>query len=868
MRPKANEFRLNSADRKIIEAGVGDLSLFTQYYFDGWTPLPYQYQFYHAPQKDKLIIAGIRSGKCLANDLPLFTPSGWRRFGDLTEGDYVFGMDGLPTRVKTVYPTRTDIDCYRVKFSDDSEIECCGEHLWLTHTYRYRKSIRRRGECYVNGKHAGFPQCQPKHFPELVTTTQIKESLYHRQQLNHAIPVVGVQLPRRDLPLDPYLLGVWLGNGSAKGNVVVTMDSEIVEAFTQAGFIPNKTKKYHYRINSPEDNSRNKFMSLLRQIDVFGNKHIPEDYLMSSFEQRLALLQGLMDTDGTIGKNGACSFDQSKDRLTADVRRLLRSLGIVFKSGSRIPKCNGKECQLSHRLWFTPNLPVFRVKRKLERQRLDRDVPNRSYKYIKSVEPIPYIPMHCIEVEAQDGMFLAGESLIPTHNSKGIAAGFCHFAFYNPKSRLANACISADQSLVVFNDVIDFVSRKRFAKFVEHVEKHPYPKIVFVNGSELWFRSTGYEAEYWRGWEFDWINVDEAAYIDKKLTIDVLKGRLIGVKNVNGLTVPRAGLFTMTSSPKGKSWLFERWKKGDSNYPEYDPQRYLSMRAKSRENVYITSEQWDQLEADYSERMIRQELQGLFLDSEDTVFPYEHIMNICAEDQSTQIATLNNQVALSLGSTTIEKKDIAYYSLPPEYGHVYINSWDIGKKPTKSGRNAMVGGVMDITEKPWKLVAFRYFPGATYGMAQEWIVEWQKKYSYNCYCDTVIDASGKGDPINERLETENNIPVDGIVYTPVIKPQMIMSLQMAMERRWMIIPFVKVIVDQLQSYELDDRKIAQDCVMMLAQATYRARERSNDYNPQYSSYEKNIVSSYRNQKELHERFVARRKAGRGRRTAW
>ena len=469
-------------------------------------------------------------------------------------------------------------------------------------------------------------------------------------------------------------------------------------------------------------------------------------------------------------------------------------------------------------------------------------------------------------------LLLAG---IRAGKTKGVAAGFLHYGVFHPESRLANASISADQAQIVFNDVVDFASRPRFEHWVEDVSRHPYPKVRLVNGTEIWFRSVGYEAELWRGWEFDWINVDEAAYVPSKAAIDTLLGRLVGTRQVNGIWVPRAGLFSMTSSPKGKTWLFERWKLGDPEYLGSQPERYLSLRARTRDNIYLTPEQVDDLMENYTSKQVQQELDGLFVDADGAQFSYAQVMYACTPiikndlgevvDGRREVSELQEAVDEFLEAhraSTSRRQDLDFFELPPERGRIYVNSWDLGKRPTKLGRNAMVGGVLDITTVPWRLVAYRYAPGASFGMAHAWIKEWHARYGGDFgACETIIDATGKGDVLNEQLTEEDNLNISAFVYSAASKPQLIHSLAIALERGLIVFPFVRRLVDQLQGYELPDDRIPQDIVMMLGQAAYAATQRGGSTSRSLSVV-KPIISAGRRPIDHPDmaRFAERRRA--------
>ncbi len=176
----------------------------------------------------------------------------------------------------------------------------------------------------------------------------------------------------------------------------------------------------------------------------------------------------------------------------------------------------------------------------------------------------------------KDKCLVAG---IRTGKSRLVAMGFLHFAQYHQYSRLLNTSISSEQAKIVYQNCLELCSDHRFSHWVEHTQSSPYPLIRLVNGSELWFRSIGYDAELIRGFQFDWVNVDEAAYVTREQAIKTLKGRLVGYNNRTHQQL--YGQFSTTSSPKGQGWLAERWKKGDPQYQNAEPGKYLSLRAPS-----------------------------------------------------------------------------------------------------------------------------------------------------------------------------------------------------------------------------------------------------------------------------------------------
>lgn len=261
--------------------------------------------------------------------------------------------------------------------------------------------------------------------PQTITTAQIAATLRTTSgHVNWSVPVVAgpLQCPHADLPLDPYLLGAWLGDGATNGHGRwCSEDPEILAAFGLAGF--------DVRDKGPCDNHGSYYVmrlkAALRPLGVVGDKHIPEAYLWADEGQRLSLLQGLMDTDGSANSQGTCEFYASDERLARQVRQLVASLGMAAQLRSKPGSYRNEagevvSCKTAWTVTFAPTAKVFRLQRKLERLDLDARRDSTRYRYIVDVRPVPSVPMRCISVDSPSLLYLAGESMIPTHNTATI----------------------------------------------------------------------------------------------------------------------------------------------------------------------------------------------------------------------------------------------------------------------------------------------------------------------------------------------------------------------------------------------------------------------------------------------------------------
>lgn|GEM_PF-2323555 len=406
----------------------------------------------------------------LALDTPIATTDGWTTMKEIKPGDVVFNSQGNPTVVTAISPIFTERKCYRLKFSDGAEIVADAEHEWLTFAHRsgMKPGPRKPGEI-------------KKEAYGIRTTERIKNSLkmrpstsYHPQaKWNHRVDVAPkLDLPDVDLPLPPYALGAWLGDGNTDDArlTVAYSDWQIVDEVKSEG-IPvmeraNQSETTARVVFGGDRSVSNKltFQGKLRAEGLLGNKHIPLIYLRSGTCQRLSLLQGLMDTDGHISPNGKCEITLCNQRLCNDVADLIRSLGYKCTMRESAAMLNGKEVGRRWRINFQAyrSLPPVRLLRKVANL---QDEPNTRAlsrgRMIVACDPVESVPVRCITVASDDHMFLAGNNLVPTCNSgksplcagvgiKGLVAD------NESRAEIYAAATFRDQAMVLFRDACAF----------------------------------------------------------------------------------------------------------------------------------------------------------------------------------------------------------------------------------------------------------------------------------------------------------------------------------------------------------------------------------------------------------------------------
>jgi replicative DNA helicase len=367
-------------------------------------------------QPANLVIVAARPavGKALAVDTPLPTPTGWTTMGDVAVGDQLIGADGRPTTVVAATEVLHGRPCYEVEFSDGTVIVADAQHQWLTETRASRTSAWAATPGYNRTR-------TQRTLPSVRTTEEILATLRcngSERRLNHAVVNTRpLDLPAQKLPLPPYALGVWLGDGHAAGARITTADPEIIVHLEADGlWVVPGDRSYSLRLPQRR-NHHGTVQGMLRTLGVLGNKHIPMAYLRASEAQRRLLLAGLVDTDGTVAASGAVQFSVTSRRLAEETRELIVGLGYRCSMTTKPVKGRTAASSTAYTLTFSTTDEVFR----LERKRLlhkERRGPGRTGKrLITAVRPVPSVPVRCVEVDSADHLYLASRSMVPTHNS-------------------------------------------------------------------------------------------------------------------------------------------------------------------------------------------------------------------------------------------------------------------------------------------------------------------------------------------------------------------------------------------------------------------------------------------------------------------
>ena len=341
-----------------------------------------------------------RVGKLLSDDTPIMTRDGWKNHGDLIVGDYVVGLDGEYKRVEHVFPK--DVADYEVEFTNGERIRCHGKHEWVVYNHHKQKwETIETEEMLRQGIESGEPNKRGHRYHFLLPAAE---------------PMDGQNM---DLPIDPYVFGLWLGDGSTSTPSMTICDTdirlvyEVVRrgygircAYTQVG-----CKRYVF--NGLRDD--------LQKVGLCKGhrareKYIPEIYLRASISQRLELLAGLIDTDGTVDQkhSNRVSFSTTNIDICDGICELISSFGWRFSKVVHPPCTSSSGVEGKKDVYTILFCPTMKIPCRLQRKKVFYKAQHRriAVKAIRRIEPVSG---NCIQVEG--GIYRAGRSMLPTHNS-------------------------------------------------------------------------------------------------------------------------------------------------------------------------------------------------------------------------------------------------------------------------------------------------------------------------------------------------------------------------------------------------------------------------------------------------------------------
>lgn len=410
-----------------------------------------------------IVLAPFGVGKAQPLTSKILTPNGWVTMGDINIGDYVIGRDGKPTKVLGVFP-QGKRPIYTVKFNDGTKTLCDAEHLWAVNSINQRnKKTKKDGRVvYLESDNS---------FKVLKTIDMINSvRVWNGRRLNYKVPIVSpVEFTKKELIINPYLLGVILGDGcitTSNQPHFVTKDNEII----------SEVNKVYQNISIKEQNraiereidgelvlvkrSLTKVSLLglknsLLKLNLYGTnsktKFIPKEYLYSSVSDRVSLLQGLVDTDGYIDGH-RIEISTTSKQLSDDIKELILSLGGRVSVSEKIGKYSNNICNTYYRISFSfPDNGILpsRLTRKLNK--FTNRTKYSNNKFIESIEYYGEEEAKCIMVENPEHLYVTDDYIV-THNTTMI-------------TKIANTAKNLGYNVlqIFFEDNVKVIQRKHLA---------------------------------------------------------------------------------------------------------------------------------------------------------------------------------------------------------------------------------------------------------------------------------------------------------------------------------------------------------------------------------------------------------------------
>jgi LAGLIDADG-like domain len=497
-----------------------------------------------------------QTGKFQPLDSLIKTPTGCIRMGDIKVGDIVSTPDGGQAPVVGVYPQGFQ-DIYKITFEDGRSTESGDDHLWKVYNRKWTpedtrwrvvqlKDIRQRLSTYPDTEAGLFiPLIKPE------TTDDV------------------------NLPLDPYVIGVLLGDGCLTQNSSIGLTTPDQFILNEVGrLLPNDIEiihrsRYDYRLIGKTRNQNNDsttFYNIFKSLEMRGRysytKTVPPEYMNASAAQRLALIQGMMDTDGTVDKTGSASYCTTSLQMAKQFQYLIRSLGGVCKLKIRQTyythnneKCAGRRSYIL-RVRINDPKSLFRLPRKRDRLSDNYKSKDKLKLGIKSVEYVGIKEAQCIEVDHPDHLYITDDFIV-THNTTGALSISAYTMFFRGEN-LTIGMMTKETRLLQQNVVRIKIMRDALPKYMYYPTTSDTDNKEGLHYSELnttyktFVAKSSYEGAdgLGRGMTLPFVHIDEFGHNKNiHITFSVLLSSTIAAKNTaaaNGQ--PHSNLYTMTAA--------------------------------------------------------------------------------------------------------------------------------------------------------------------------------------------------------------------------------------------------------------------------------------------------------------------------------
>lgn len=801
----------------------------------GWIFQDWQKEWFLCEKPEVTVIGGMGVGKAQPLTAKILTPNGWSTMGDMKAGSEIIGSDGKSHNVTGVYP-RGIMPVYKVTFSDGSSTECSLDHLWKTRNNKNKEKI--------------------------LPLSYIKDSIRNKfGNHNYFVPIISsIEFSKKDLPLDPYFFGLILGDGNISRNEVrfSSADEYILDYIRN--YITNEyelvyMENYDYKIKKLDGKKGHIYTKGFRDLNLIGtksdSKFIPEIYKLSSIEDRLALLQGLLDTDGSPNKGSSIEYYTVSKILCEDVVFLVESLGgtatVSRKQGFYYKddiKINGK---LGYRLYIKlpKDIDPFRLPRKIEIYKSY----NRQRKVYRAIESIEYIRddfVQCIMVDTLDHLYVT-DDMILTHNTGAFSTILAVRTLIYPHYRGFAIAPLLNQSMEVYKYIMmNFRNTIWFQRFVHKNPTRPYPMFSirsdYVDESTIEILSVEKDPEKVRTLEGDEVFLDQSEKIteldDMILNIGTrARGAIDGRAKLGRLhIIANAG-----DNP-------ELWQRFDME--QWEPEIYKNFNPATWQNIYLSTTDISNLKrrvggevADIDQWMSGQRPMG-----SGEHFPPDMVRdctdnglnNIMEEAQKVihEARTIeeNSKGHIKMNYESMkeykfvkkstQKAGIVHFEMPPELDLLrkYITIGDPGQG-NPPDRNSGCVMTWDITNFPEEAAVLRCFAWI-YGNGSYWpfFNEYERQVKlYKTQGRNGFDSTGVQKGFDELYFAMQSIRAEGLNMANQGKFHTLNAAKLFMGKRLMRFPYISHLSAQLTNYKQPDTNIRQDLVMTLAMSAMYMR---------------------------------------------
>lgn len=588
------------------------------------------------------MITGRQGGKALSLDTIIPTPEGYTTMGEVEVGDYVIGADGKPTCVEWKSEVHLGNRVFKITFDTGEVVKADADHLWLAHSKSERKHSKP---------------------PKVRTTLEMFESPRAGKENNWSIDLSApLEGQSGNLPIDPYVLGAWLGDGTVGQPNITQQLPKVRDEIERRGYPLRKISSGKYRYSfSPQGGARNSKGHLVHcdlsreliALGVYYDKHIPVKYLRAPLSDRWDLYQGLMDTDGYVGKGNKAEITFRDRKLIETFHELVASLG--FKP---------------NKIRYRPEVNAYRFGWNVgEGRRVDA-----KRRFIVSIEEVPSEPTQCIGVDNSDKLFLITKGLIPTHNSHyGARWLISQIATGKGKNKLSIVAAPTFRYARIAQRKLEevFKSDLRLWRAIKHT-KQPIPTYELPDGNIIEVHSVD-DPDSVRGLTVDFVWFDEAA-VAAGDAFDIMIPTLLA----------SGGSMLLTTTPRGKgNWIYKKIylksiPPGEDGHDDtmYSPY-YATVFGSTWENVdNLTEEAVRLMEEQYGKgsRFAKQEIEGGFVTYEGLVFQWDEDINFLAPGDMPDLKEFDHIIGgLDFGwqdpnaAVVLGYKDGLWYALDGQY---------------------------------------------------------------------------------------------------------------------------------------------------------------------------------------------------------